>query len=237
MLITFVGCGKRMVVPVEMAPLTAMSKAKDEISNEDYSKARDYLYHITSFYPGNDLADDAQYLLGETFYTQEKYESAIVEYEMVISRYPNSEFVDNAYLMMGFSYLELSPSFYLDQDMTKKAIVYFDEVINEYPMSECVNDAKEGKLRAREKLAKKVFKAGKFYYDREKFKSAIIYFEEVISEYKDTMFYEDSLFYYGRALKKNGDDKKAIEIFRTLEEQFPESKYSEDIKEELEDLT
>lgn len=226
-------CDRKSVIPIEMAPLTAMSKAKDYISEENYEDAREYLIHITSFYPGNDLADDAQYLIGDTYYREEKYENAIVEYEMLINRYPTSEFVDNAYLHLGLSYLALSPSYYLDQDITKKAITYFDEVIVGYSKSECVEEAREGKLRALNKLAKKVFKAGNFYFDRGKYKSAEIYFDEVIKNYNNTEWYDDSMYYYGLTLMEEGKDDQAREVFIQFEDKFPDSEYSDDVKQKL----
>lgn len=58
-------------------------------------------------YPGHELADNAQYWLGECFYDRKDFGHAVREFRRVIERYPNGNKVPDALLKVGFSYLAL----------------------------------------------------------------------------------------------------------------------------------
>lgn len=58
-------------------------------------------------YPSHDLADNAQYWLGECFYDRKDFSSAVREFRKVIERYPGGNKVPDALLKVGFSYLSL----------------------------------------------------------------------------------------------------------------------------------
>jgi len=58
-------------------------------------------------FPSHDLADNAQYWLGECYYDHKDYTSAVREFRRVIERYPNGNKVPDALLKVGYSYLAL----------------------------------------------------------------------------------------------------------------------------------
>jgi tol-pal system protein YbgF len=58
-------------------------------------------------YSTNDLADNAQYWLGECYYDRKDFTAAVREFRKVIERYPNGNKVPDAMLKVGFSYLSL----------------------------------------------------------------------------------------------------------------------------------
>jgi tol-pal system protein YbgF len=64
---------------------------------------RDFLH----LYPTHDLADNAQYWLGECYYDRKDYASAVREFRKVIEHYPGGNKVPDALLKVGFSYLSL----------------------------------------------------------------------------------------------------------------------------------
>jgi tol-pal system protein YbgF len=62
---------------------------------------------IARQYPDHDLADNAQYWLGECFYDRKDYAQAVREFRRVIEHYPSGNKVPDALLKVGFSYLAL----------------------------------------------------------------------------------------------------------------------------------
>jgi tol-pal system protein YbgF len=58
-------------------------------------------------YPKTDLADNAQFWLGECYYSEKKYREAIAAYEKTIKDYPESDKVSSALLKQGMAFLEL----------------------------------------------------------------------------------------------------------------------------------
>ena len=54
-------------------------------------------------FPKSELADDAQFNIGETYYSQNKWAEAVAEYDTVIDGYPNTNSVSLAYYKRGMS--------------------------------------------------------------------------------------------------------------------------------------
>lgn len=90
-------------------------------------------------YPKTDLADNAQFWLGECHYSEKSYREAIAAYEKTIKDYPKSDKVSSALLKQGMAFLELG-------DKTAGKIL-LKKVVKGYPQS---NQAKI----ARSKLAR-----------------------------------------------------------------------------------
>ncbi len=90
-------------------------------------------------YPKTDLADNAQFWLGECYYSEKRYREAIGAYEKTIKDYPKSDKVSSALLKQGMAFLELG-------DKTAGKIL-LKKVVKGYPNS---NQAKI----ARSKLAR-----------------------------------------------------------------------------------
>ena len=54
-------------------------------------------------FPKSELADDAQFNIGETYFSQNKFTEAVAEYDKVIGGYPNTNSVPLAYYKRGMS--------------------------------------------------------------------------------------------------------------------------------------
>lgn len=73
-------------------------------------------------YPEHPYADNAQYWLGECFYTRKDYNSAITEFNLVLTNYSHGDKICDATLKIGYSYIQLG-----DVDNGAK---YLNEVIS-----------------------------------------------------------------------------------------------------------
>jgi tol-pal system protein YbgF len=58
-------------------------------------------------FPNHELADNAQYWLGECFYHRKDYSMALREFRRVVEKFPRGNKVPDALLKLGFSYLAL----------------------------------------------------------------------------------------------------------------------------------
>ena len=76
-------------------------------------------------YPKSDLADDAQYYIGESYAGDSKYNDAAAAYEKVIREYPSSNILPEAWYKVGISYDRLG-----QPDKAREA---FDYVVKNYP--------------------------------------------------------------------------------------------------------
>ncbi|UCG21144.1 MAG: tol-pal system protein YbgF [Deltaproteobacteria bacterium] len=92
-----------------------------------YDEARSEFVGYLEKYPKSNLADNAQFWLGECYYADKRYGEAIAAYEKTIKEYPKSDKVSSAMLKQGMAFIELG-------DNTAGKIL-LKRVVKEYPSS------------------------------------------------------------------------------------------------------
>jgi tol-pal system protein YbgF len=98
-------------------------------------QARDLLTRFVTAYPKHDLAANAQYWIGETYYSEKNYEQAILEFQQLIKNYPGREKVPAALLKQGMAFKELGD--------LKSARYVYNKLLDDYPSSAEAKLAKE----------------------------------------------------------------------------------------------
>ena len=106
--------------------------------NKKYREAREKFGLFLKQHPKNELADNAQFWIGETYYAEKDFEGAILAYETLLKSYPNSRKTAGALLKQGMAFAEL--------DDRKTAKVIFQKLIDKLP------DSKEAQV-AKKKIA------------------------------------------------------------------------------------
>lgn len=94
----------------------------------DTAKAREGFQGIVSRFPQSEIADNAQFWLGECYFREGNFKQAILEYEKVISQYPKSPKVPAALFKQGMAFEKLG-------DLESARYLY-NKVIKDYPDSE-----------------------------------------------------------------------------------------------------
>jgi tol-pal system protein YbgF len=94
-------------------------------------------------FPRSELADEAQYYIGECNYSDGKFNEAVDAYNKVINNYPKGESVPNAYYKRGLAFERLG-----QQDRAKES---FDAVIKTFPNSDAAGLAKQALARVTNK--------------------------------------------------------------------------------------
>jgi tol-pal system protein YbgF len=130
--------------PQAAAPGSAMGVELYRMGYGDYAKgnydlALAELQDFVRLNPSDDLADDAQYLIGEVFFSQQKYPDAVTAYDRLLSEHAASDKAAGAYLKKGLALLELN--------RTADAVIQLQHVVSAYPKSEEARLARE-RLRA-----------------------------------------------------------------------------------------
>jgi tol-pal system protein YbgF len=115
------------------------SSGETPVVKKDYELAfqalerRDYRLAIARFkeflkkYPKSNLADNAQYWIGESHYGLREFDQAIIEFDAVRRRYPQGEKVPAALLKQGFAFAELGEKL--------NARLVLQEVLEKFPDS------------------------------------------------------------------------------------------------------
>jgi tol-pal system protein YbgF len=97
-------------------------------------EARTALQQVFDADPSGELADNALYWIGETFYAAGDYNSAMRAYERVTKEYPEQNKAPDAMFKIGLTFAKTG-----DLGMARKT---FDEVIKRYPYSTAASSAK-----------------------------------------------------------------------------------------------
>ena len=120
-------------IPAERSAILSNPDELFKSSYADYSKGN-YALAISGFseyitrYPKSDLADNAQYWIGECSYSQGNYKAAIEEFDKVIENFPDGDKVPGAYLKKGLAYFELN--------QTAKGVIQLQYLVSKYPKSD-----------------------------------------------------------------------------------------------------
>jgi tol-pal system protein YbgF len=90
-------------------------------------------------YPNSELAGNAYYWLGESYYVTQNYQLALEQFQTLLARFPNGQKAPDALLKVGYSQYELK--------QWEQAQATLDEVVRRYPDT-TVSRLAEGRLRA-----------------------------------------------------------------------------------------
>jgi len=114
-------------------PKTLYDTALRAYSQGDYPTAISRFEGFISHFPSNDLADNAFYWIGESYYAKEDFERAISHFLKLVDRYPHGNKVPDALFKIGISYARLKN--------TDRARAYFTRVMDNYPFSDAARKA------------------------------------------------------------------------------------------------
>jgi tol-pal system protein YbgF len=76
----------------------------DAQKSGNQQKARELLTKFVEQNPKHELAANAHYWIGESYYTEKSYDQAVLEYEKVIKNYPGKEKVPAAMLKQALAF-------------------------------------------------------------------------------------------------------------------------------------
>lgn len=116
-------------------PKKAYEAAYDLLKNKKYKPARDSLIAFLKKFPKDNLAGNAQFWLGETYYAEKDFEGAILAYEICIKNYPKNDKTPAALLKQGLAFIEIGDK--------KTAKVIFEKLTEKHPASKEAEAAKK----------------------------------------------------------------------------------------------
>jgi outer membrane protein assembly factor BamD len=215
------------------------AKAVRDYKDGNYLEAIEAFKTITVQYQGSSVADGAQFYIGESRFNRGEFILAAAEYDMLIRSMPSSKYITTARYKRALSYYMMSPSPQLDQKYTKLAIDDFQTFLEYAPTDSLAKDAdaKIGELT--NKLAEKIYEAGRLYYRREFYKAAIVYFDNVIDQYHDTRYADAALLWKARSLRERKDFDGSLKAIDQLFEKYPSTPLKNDadaLRSEVEQL-
>jgi len=132
------GAGPDNSASAPMAPISADTlyrNALRDYNSANYTLARQEFSDYLKNFPQNDLASNAQFYLGEIYYAQNNFKSAIASYDKVLANYPKSFKQGASLLKKGMAELELGLKASGTRDLR--------EVVHRFPESDEARRAEE----------------------------------------------------------------------------------------------
>ena len=179
-------CGARQVPLVNLSPEQLYERGQTALNDRKWTEAIEAFDQFVIQYATHPRVQEARYRLGEAYFGKKEYITAGSEFTRLANDYPAGPYADDARFRACESYYRLSPKVALDQQYTRSAFDHCQSMVAYFPNSEYVERAQQMMLELRQKLAEKEFQAGEYYYERNAYDSAIIYFDATVRDYADT---------------------------------------------------
>ena len=129
--------GDGKIVPVSGAvdPEELYQNAYADYSKGNYQLAVLGFREYVRRFPDSELADNAQYWVGESYFSSGDYEKAILAFDELVSRFPNGDRLPTAYLKKGMSYLE--------ENRTPRGVLDLQYLVRNFPTTDEARQARE----------------------------------------------------------------------------------------------
>ena len=119
----------------DAGPQEAYMKAFGKFSSNKYDEAIESFTAFMGRYPSHEYAGNAQYWIGECYYTQRNYPKALEAFNAVVNNYPKGNKVPDAMLKIGYTHFNMNEP--------AKARSVLQTLVDEYPVSPAAAKAKE----------------------------------------------------------------------------------------------
>ena len=149
-------------------------------------KALELYNHIVKNAPFGTFGDQAQFKIGELYKRQGEYELAGKAFQTLVDEYPGSSLIAKARYEIARSSMLASNSAQFNDQHAEKAIEEFQDFKKEFPVEPQALEADESIRQIRAEKADRAFGVASFYETQKKWKSAKVYYQELIRNYPET---------------------------------------------------
>lgn len=178
-----IACGKSPAMTDQLGPDALFERAIAKLHDRDWTDAITLFERFAIQYPTHPRLQEARFRVGEAYFGKKEYITAANEFDRLAKDYPAGPFADDSRFKVCDSYYRLSPKPQLDPQYTRAALDHCQSLITFYGTSEFAPRAQELITKSQEKLAQKEFLNAEFYFKRNAYDSAIIYYESTVRLY------------------------------------------------------
>jgi len=228
------GCGKENVSIGRDQPETEIKKCTALIDKKKFEQAIQCLEMFKARFANTAIAQEAELAIGDTYYNKKDYLLAAESYLAFIKLYPTHPRRDYAHYRAGSSYFKESPeAIDRDQEYLEKAIEQLSIVVRRYTSSPYAELAAKELIEALNRVARRHFYVGRFYFRTGEYMACLPRFEEIVQSYPKSGLADRSLYMLTVAnlkLKRTDDARLA---FSRLSVEYPTSKWTKKAEGEM----
>ncbi len=115
-------------LPPGLSPQEVYNMARSDYLKGNFQLAIESFSIYKDHFPESPLVDNALYWIGECYFSQQKYQDAISQFDDLILSYPQGDKTAAAYLKKGISLMEM--------EKNEEAMAVFKTLIGKFPLEE-----------------------------------------------------------------------------------------------------
>lgn len=201
------------------------NKGMDYMNEADYKRAVKEFEEVERLHPYSSWATRATLMSAFADYQRSNYDDSINSSKRFIQLHPGHKDAPYAYYLIALSNYERISDTKRDQTATKQALDSLEEVSRRYPGTPYAQDAEAKAVLARDHLAGKEMKVGRYYLKRSAYVAAINRFKTVLIEYQTTAHTPEALERLVEAYLALGINSEAQTAAAILGHNFPNSQW------------
>ncbi|MGI9484190.1 MAG: outer membrane protein assembly factor BamD [Hyphomicrobiales bacterium] len=201
------------------------NKGMDAMNDGDYNDAVKSFEEVERLHPYSSWATRATLMSAYADYQRSNYVDAINSSKRFIQLHPGHKDTPYAYYLVALSHYEQISDTKRDQTQTEKALASLEEVSRRYPGTPYAADAEAKAVLARDHLAAKEMKVGRYYLTRQAYVASINRFKKVLIEYQTTSHTPEALYRLTEAYLALGIVSEAQTAAAILGHNFPNSEW------------
>lgn len=124
----------------------------------------------------------AQFNIGVANEKQHASEAAVLAYQQVVEKFPESPLAADAQYQIGYIWLTASRAGVRDAKAANNARTAFEDFLFRYPKSEKAAQARENLRMLEHKQTTDAYQIAKFYDKQKNYRAAVIYYNDVIRQ-------------------------------------------------------
>ena len=220
LLVLFAGCAK--APPFD--PIVAFKSAEESMRKEDFEKARKLYQEIQEKSPDKSYDAILMLRIADTYFGEEKYSEAQVEYQNFLNYHPVNKDAAYAQFQIGMcSYKELTT---IDRDPAPAHTVVKEmrKLLEKYPKNDYEDEARKYISLCTNWIADYELYVARFYHKKDSYKAAVGRCELLLKNYPGSSAEKDALYVAGLSYLELGEREQARTKFETLIQKYPDMK-------------
>jgi len=202
-------------------PEAIYERGVEYYQKEKYSKAIEAFQRVKEEYPLSKYSLMAELGIADSYFSDELYGEAELNYSEFINLHPTNPNVPYAIYQLGMCHYNQMLSIDRDQIETVKARKEFERILSQFPTSKFAPLAEQKLRECRKRLAENEFYVGHFYFKMKQYKAALKRFETVAKEYSN-LGLDFKVKHYIEETKRRIDREEKERIAREREEKQKE---------------
>ncbi len=217
---------KAAIVTAETSFLNGQ-KALHSERKPDYKKAAKEFDKIYLEHPGLEINKYAEIMEGYSLYMDEQYLDAIDILDVFIELHPSDVNIEYAYYLKILSHINEVGNVSLSQYHSQKAVETIAALIENFPGTKYAANAQKKLVIARNYLAGNLITIGNFYTTESNTLAGLRRYDQLITQYSDTIYYPEALYRSIICYKMLGLNQEAQRLEDLLKTKYKGNNWTE----------